>query len=195
LRATDEFYLWQRTQRWAGAHGTAAAVDRFFVNPLLDRRFMALALGPAPDEKRGSRLTGRLMRRLDPELAAIPLDSGLVPDRLGRGGLRTRAAVTRVAAGKAVVKLRQRVTGGRRTQLGAATVAEAVVRHWRAEPDRPAALRDTGMVRPDWLDGLLDGSHTADPGTVAFLLNVLVATEATSGRPAPSGAEVARVAT
>ncbi|PRY32042.1 hypothetical protein [Pseudosporangium ferrugineum] len=193
LRATDEFYLWQRTQRWAGAHGTAAATDRFFVNPLLDRRFMELALVPAPEDKRGSRLTGRLMVRLDPALAAVPLDSGLVPGRLGGGGWRTRAALARVAAGKAAAKLRQRATGGRRTQLGAAAVAEAVVRHWRAEPGRAAALRDTGIIRADWLGELLAGRRPADPATVAFLLNVLVATEAASGHPVPAGAGAAPV--
>ncbi|MEU4563802.1 hypothetical protein AB0F72_35955 [Actinoplanes sp. NPDC023936] len=178
LRATDEFYLWQRTQRWAGAHGTPAAIDRFFVNPLLDRRFMELALTPAPEQKRGSRLTGQLMHRLDPALAAIPLDSGLVPAKLGQAGLGTRAALARVALRKTTAKVRQRVTGGRRTQMGAATISAAVVRHWRAEPDRPAALRETGIVRSGWLDELLDGRRSADPSTVAFLLNLLVAAEA-----------------
>ncbi|BBH68028.1 hypothetical protein ACTI_47130 [Actinoplanes sp. OR16] len=178
LRATDEFYLWQRTQRWAGAHGTPAAIDRHFVNPLLDRRFMELALIPTPEQKRGSRLTGQIMQRLDPALAAIPLDSGLVPARLGEAGLATRAALARVALRKTTAKVRQRVTGGRRSQLGAGTISAAVLRHWRAEPDRPAALRETGIVSSTWLDEVLAGRRDADPSTVAFLLNVLVAAEA-----------------
>jgi asparagine synthase (glutamine-hydrolysing) len=183
LRATDEFYLWQRTQRWAGAHGTPASVDRFFINPLLDRRFMQLALAPAPEEKRNSYLTGRLMHRLDPRLAAIPLDSGLVPARLGRRGPATTAAVARVTARKAIAKVRQRIGGGRRAQRGAAELASLVIEHWRAVPDTTAPLRRTGLIRPSWLDELLEGRRGAGPATVAFMVNLLVATEAVTPTP------------
>ncbi|MEH1125123.1 hypothetical protein [Micromonospora sp. CPCC 206061] len=179
LRATDEFYLWDRMARWAGAQGTPAAVDRFYVNPLLDRRFVQLALAVAPDEKRDSRLTGRLMQRLDPGLAALPLDSGLVPARLGRPGLATSAAVVGVTLRKSVGKVRQRLAGARRTQLGAADIAARVVAHWRAAPEATAPLRRAGLVRVAWLDELLDGRREALPATVAFLMNLLVATEAT----------------
>src|SRR6185503_20682279 len=67
LRATDAFYLYQRMHRWAGAHGTVAAVRRRAVNPMFDRRFIVLALAVAPADKRNSMLLGRLMRTLDPE--------------------------------------------------------------------------------------------------------------------------------
>ncbi|GAA4434500.1 hypothetical protein [Phytohabitans houttuyneae] len=188
LRATDDFYLWDRMARWAGAQGTPAAVDRFYVNPLLDRRFVQLALAVAPDEKRDSRLTGRLMQRLDAGLAAIPLDSGLVPARLGRPGLSTSAAVARVTVRKTVGKVRQRLSGARRTQLGAGDVAARVVAHWRASPETADPLRRAGMVRAAWLDELLDGRREALPATVAFLMNTLVATEATEpGRATRAG--------
>ncbi len=77
LRATDAFYLYQRMHRWAAAHGTVAAVRRRAVNPMFDRRFIELALAVAPGDKKDSMLLGRLMTELDPELAAIPIDSGL----------------------------------------------------------------------------------------------------------------------
>jgi len=179
LRATDEFYLWQRTQRWAGAHGTVAAVQRHFVNPLLDRRVMQLALAPSPADKRDSRLTGRLITRLDARLAAVPLDSGLIPARLGAHGLATKVAVARVTAGKAAAKLRQRVAGARKAQLGAAELSGLVVAHWRAEPGVVAPLARTGLVRPQWMDELLAGRREAPPTTVAFLVNLLVAADAT----------------
>ncbi|MEU5940872.1 hypothetical protein ABZ807_17145 [Micromonospora sp. NPDC047548] len=175
LRATDEFYLWQRMQRWAGAHGSPAAVTRFFVNPLFDRRIMQLALATAPDDKRDSRLSGRLMQRLDPRLARIPLDSGLVPARLGRAGPAAAVARARVTGRKAVGKVRQRLGGVRRPQLGAPEMADLVVAHWRADPDAVAPLRRSGIVRPEWLDGLLDGRHEAAATTVAFLMNIAVA--------------------
>jgi asparagine synthase (glutamine-hydrolysing) len=176
LRATDEFYLFGRTSRWAGATGTPASVVRHFVNPLLDRRVMQLALTPDPAAKRDSRLTGQLMRRLDPRLAAVPLDSGLVPAKLGRGGVASSVAVARVTARKAVKKVRQRLGNVRRAQLGAAEMASLVLTHWRANPELVAPIAATGLVRPQWMDEVLAGKPVA-PTTVAFLVNLAIAGE------------------
>lgn len=175
LRATDEFYLWQRVQRWAGAHASAVATQRGSLDPLLDRRFLQLALTPAPADKRHSRLTGRLIHRLDPALAAIPLDSGLVPARLARPGLAGSLSVAGWSTGKAARKVWQRLRRARRAQLGAAELGCLVQEHWRADPDLVAPIRRTGLVRDSWLDELLDGRRTASPTTVAFLVNLLVA--------------------
>ncbi len=189
LRATDEFYLYQRTQRWAGAHGTVAAVQRHYVNPLLDREFLRLALTPPPHDKRNSRLTGLLMSRLDPALAAIPLDTGLVPAQMGRRGFRRSAAVARYTATKTARKVRQRLGGARRDQLGAAGLSDLVVSHWRSTPDAVTPLRRTGVVRATWLDELLDGRRSAPASTVAFLVNLLVASDAVSaGAATPAAA-------
>ena len=175
LRATDEFYLMHRMRRWAGVHGTVAAVRRHYINPMFDRRFVELALAVAPRDKRDSRLLGRLMTRLDPELARIPLDSGLVPARLAAPTAGTRLAVQTMLARKLVRKVRQRLTGGRRPQFGAAQTAELVVAHWREHPESVAALYDIPILRPQWLDGVLAGRIVAEPTTVAFLLNLLAA--------------------
>jgi asparagine synthase (glutamine-hydrolysing) len=189
LRATDEFYLFHRTQRWAGAHGTVAAVNRHYVNPLLDREFLRLALTPAPQDKRDSRLTGLLMSRLDPALAVVPLDTGLVPTRMGRAGLARTAAVARYTATKTARKVRQRLRGSRRDQLGAAGFADLVLTHWRSAPDAVEPLRRTGIVATSWLDQVLDGQRSAPASTVAFLINLLVASGAvTSDTVAPAAA-------
>ena len=179
LRATDQFYLFQRMQRWAGAHGSVAAANRFFINPMFDRRFVQLAHHAAPDDKRGGRLTGMLIARLDPGLAAVPLDSGLVPERLGVQGMRTRAALARVTARKAAGKLRQRLRRAGRPQLGATEMAALVVAHWRSEPDAVAPLRGMDLVREDWLDAVVRGTQQPQPATVAFLVNLLVLADAT----------------
>jgi asparagine synthase (glutamine-hydrolysing) len=177
LRATDEFYLFNRVQRWAGAHGTPAAVQRFFVNPMLDRRFIELALAVTPDEKRNAHLMGRLMSHLDPKLASVPLDSGLVPAKLGRQGLATRMAVAQVTARKAAGKIQQRLGRIRKAQLGAQELAGLVVAHWRAEPNTVDPLRRSGLVNTQWLDELLDARRETRAATVAFLVNLLVACE------------------
>jgi asparagine synthase (glutamine-hydrolysing) len=176
LRATDDFYLYQRMARWSAAHGTVAAVRRYAVNPMLDRRFIELALAVSPAEKRDSLLLGRLMTRLDPELARIPLDSGLIPDQLGTRTVSTRVAIARVFARKAAGKVRQRMVRGRRPQLGAAEMAELVLAHWRAEPSAARPLYEFPILKPQWLDDLLDGGHGAPATTVAFLVNLLATT-------------------
>jgi asparagine synthase (glutamine-hydrolysing) len=175
LRATDDFYLLHRMHRWAGVHGTVAAVRRHFVNPMFDRRFIELALAVAPADKRDSQLLGRLMSRLDTELAAVPLDTGLVPAVLGTRSLRGRWATRTVEARKVVRKVGQRLTRGRRPQLGATEYAALVLAHWRAEPKSCAGLYGVPELRHAWLDGLLIGQQDADATTVAFLINLLAA--------------------
>jgi asparagine synthase (glutamine-hydrolysing) len=142
---------------------------------MLDRRFLELALAVRSEEKRDGRLLGRLMTRLDPGLARLPLDSGLVPARLGRRGPATTAMVARHTAGKVVAKVRQRLAGARRPQLGAAEFARLVRDHWRAEPGTVDPLRRTGVVRAEWLDEVLDGRRDPQPTTVAMLINLLAA--------------------
>jgi asparagine synthase (glutamine-hydrolysing) len=175
LRAIDQFYLYQRMQRWAGSHGSVAATNRFFINPMFDRRFVQIAHAVSPDDKRGGRLTGQLIARLDPALAAVPLDSGLIPAKLGQGGIGTRAAAARVTANRLARKIRQRVRGGSKAQLGANEMAALVVAHWRAEPDAVAPLRGNGIVREAWLNEMLSGTTAVPAATVAFLTNLIVA--------------------
>jgi asparagine synthase (glutamine-hydrolysing) len=179
LRATDEFYLWQRVQRWAGVHASAVSTVRYSIDPLLDREFMRLALTPAPADKRHSRLTGRLMLRLDPQLAAIPLDSGLVPARLAHPGPAGSVALARVTGTKIARKVWQRLRRTRRAQLGAGDLGRLVLAQWRDAPELVTPIRRTGVVRDAWLDELLAGRRQARPTTVAFLVNLLVAAEAT----------------
>jgi asparagine synthase (glutamine-hydrolysing) len=177
LRATDSFYLYHRMHRWSGAHGTVAAVRRLAVNPMFDRRFIELALAVPPADKRDSLLLGRIMTRLDPELARIPLDSGLRPSQLAERSLSTKLAVTAQTGRKMVRKVGQRLTRGRRAQLGAADFGQLVLAHWRAEPKTIQPLYEVDLIRPDWLDGLLKGTHDAQATTLAFLLNVLAAVD------------------
>jgi asparagine synthase (glutamine-hydrolysing) len=177
LRSTDQFYLYQRMHRWSAAHGTVAAVRRYTLNPMFDRRFIELALAVSPADKRDSLLLGRLMSRLDPELARIPLDSGLIPARLGTRDLATRLSIAAVTARKATRKVRQRLTRSRNPQLGAAAMADLVLAHWRAQPATCRALYDLPVLDRQWLDGLVAGTRSAAPTTVAFLVNLLAAVQ------------------
>lgn len=186
LRATDEFYLFHRMHRWAGAHGTVAAVRRHFINPMFDRRFIELALAVAPADKRDSLLLGRLVTRLDPDLARLPLDSGLTPARLATRSVVTHLTTRTLTVRQAAGKVRQRLTRARKAQLGAADASALVLAHWRAEPQACQALYDVPVLRRDWLDGLLAGRRSAEPTTVAFLVNLL----ARSSRDGPAVKEL-----
>ena len=122
LAATDDFYLEQRMQRWAGVTETAVCLDRSVVNPMLDDRFIAIAQGMAPASKRGSLFLARLQMALDPELGRMPLDGRPPP----RGVRPTRPRQPRASAAtlarKASRKARQRVgvhpTAGRGNRPG-----------------------------------------------------------------------------
>jgi asparagine synthase (glutamine-hydrolysing) len=187
LRATDEFYLYQRVRRWGGTHGTVATLHRQSVNVMCDRRFIELALAVAPVDKRHSLLLGRIMSRLDRQLADIPLDIGLVPSRLGERSMRTRLAVATSASRRTARKVRQRFTGGRRPDVGAATAAGMLLQHWRADPRVCEPLFEIDFLRGDWLREVLAGGRDVKPTTLAFLANMLAAiaqrgvTDATRG--------------
>jgi asparagine synthase (glutamine-hydrolysing) len=176
LRATDSFYLYHEMRRWGGAFSTVAAVRRTEVNPMWDHRFIELALAVAPADKRDSLLLSRVMSRLDSELGRIPLDSGLIPSRLGTRDVSARLAIAMVTARKTARKVRQRLAARQKPQLGASGMAELVMAHWRAEPSAWRALHDLPMLDGTWLDGVLVEGRPAAPATVAFLVNLLAAT-------------------
>jgi asparagine synthase (glutamine-hydrolysing) len=181
LRATDSFYLYDEMRRWGGAYGTVGAVRRTEVNPMWDHRFIELAMAVAPADKRDSLLLSQLMSRLDLELAQIPLESGLIPSRLGTRDMSARLAVAMVTARKVVRRVRQRLTDRRKPQLGASGMAELVLAHWRAEPSACRPLYDLPMLDRTWLGGVLGGAQPAAPSTIALLVNLLAATLPASG--------------
>jgi asparagine synthase (glutamine-hydrolysing) len=73
------------------------------------------------------------------------------------------------------LKAGQKLTHGRRPQLGAAGAAGLVVAHWRATPSACEALYDMPMLNRSWIEGLVRGRRDAPPTTVAFLVNLLAA--------------------
>jgi asparagine synthase (glutamine-hydrolysing) len=104
----------------------------------------------------------------------------LVPARLGTRSVLTRLSTGTLTARKLVRKVHQRATRGRRAQFGAAEIAALVLAHWRTEPKVCAPLYEVPMLRADWLDGVLGGSTPAQPTTMAFLINLLAAADASA---------------
>lgn len=180
-RATDAFYLYQRMHRWAGVHGSVAAARRRSVNPMFDRRFIELAMVLPPHEKRDSLLLGKLMSRLDPELAGIALDVGLVPRRLGTRSPITRIAIVGASGRRAASKAWQRATDRRRPQIGANSASDILLEHWRSCPRVCDPLLDLSVIDSQWMRGLLRGSVEAHATTIAFLANMLATSEVSAG--------------
>jgi asparagine synthase (glutamine-hydrolysing) len=177
MAATDEFYLYQRMQRWAGIVGTAVCFDRVAINPMLDDRFVAIARTLSPGDKRNSRFLSRLQVALDDELARMPLDGRPAPVAYATNsvGNSTRQAVSTVR--KAVRKAQQRAVRANRPPAGGEILARKVVEHWRADPATLDSARAVGIFREAWIDQVLAGEVEPGPSAVALLTNLRVATE------------------
>jgi asparagine synthase (glutamine-hydrolysing) len=179
--ATDEFYLFQRMQRWAGVVDTALCFDREIVNPMLDARFLDLARGLAPSSKRKSRFLGRLQAELDGKLARVALDGRPSPLVYAEPGPVSAARIAATSARKAVGKARQRLTRERRPAAGGVVLAAKVVEFWRQSPSTLNPLISIGIVRPTWVDDVLARRADPVPGPVAFILNLLTAADTSCG--------------
>lgn len=176
--ATDELYYRHRMARWAGLVESVASTRRTTANPMLDPRFIRVARDLSPKDKIHAQFLGRLQLELDMSLGRLPLDGRPPPAAFAHprfsGKLRQAATQTLSGARKA----RQRVTRARRPPAGGAIVAGAVVRHVQEHPVLLEPLRETGWFDQKWLTEVLAGTVTAEPQTVAFLMNMLVALDA-----------------
>lgn len=172
LAATDDFYLDQRMQRWAGITETAVCLDRSVVNPMLDDRFIAVAQGMDPESKRRSLFLARLQMALDPDLGRMPLDGRPPPEAYAHPGLANRARSVWTLAGKAARKAGQRIGHSTRPPAGGAVLAGKVVEQWRRRPDLLDTVREHEVLDERWLDRVVDGHLDPGPSSVAFVLNV-----------------------
>jgi asparagine synthase (glutamine-hydrolysing) len=173
LTATDEFYLWQRMQRWAGITETAVCFDREVVNPMLDGRFVEIARSLPPRMKRNSLFLSRLLVALDQELAEIPLDGRPAPVTFANPSFLSSVRGTSATLRKIGRKARQRLYRTHRPPAGGEILAAKVIQHWRQKPDSFDCLEGLGIFRSDWLKKVLTGSVEPEPATVAMLVNLL----------------------
>lgn len=180
-QATDEFYLYQRMQRWAGVLDSASCFERETVNPMLDHRFISAVRALRPEDKRGSRFLGQLQVALDGELAAIPLDGRPPPVVYARGGFRRTWTGLTSTTSRVLDKVGQRLRSAPRPPAGAELLAKKVVEHWRNDPDAISSLERCPIVDSAWLTALVQGRHDAPPSTIAFLVNVTAALESADG--------------
>ncbi len=179
LRATDELYLRERMRRWAGVTDTAVAWDRTVVNPMLDRRFIDEVTALPPEEKYASRFLARLQLELDPDLARMPLDGRPAPVAYiaPRGVQRVRGLV--LMARRAQRKAMQRIRRVDRPAAGTEVLADLVTRHIRANPAAVEGVVANGLISEAWLADVVRGDRDPSPGSLAFVVNLVAALDAT----------------
>ncbi|AXT85845.1 hypothetical protein C6I20_12055 [Aeromicrobium sp. A1-2] len=184
--ATDEFYLWQRMQRWAGTLASATCFDRIVINPMLDHGFLEIARGLPPEAKKNMRFLSRILLELDADLADVPLDNRPTPRAYASPTVANRVRLGATQAHKVVSKARQRMSGTTHPPPGANLLTAKVIGHWRGNPELLDPVHELGIFRPEWLAELLVGKRSADASAVALLVNLTVALDATHAFSAES---------
>ncbi|GAA1822130.1 hypothetical protein ACFFOM_17170 [Microlunatus capsulatus] len=182
LQATDDLYLRNRMQRWAGVTETAWCLEREIVNPMLDPEFLDLVGRLDPRDKRGSVFLARLQMTLDDGLGRIPLDGRPPPAVYAQPGARTAGARVGSTGHKLVRKAVQKLRRAQRPPVGGEVLAARVLTHWRQNPQLLDESRKTGFLDERWVDDLVTKDVAATPSTVAFLTSLVV----TSGHSRPS---------
>ncbi|MFI7284540.1 asparagine synthase-related protein [Micromonospora chersina] len=177
--AIDHFFLNERVHRWVGINFSGACLDRTIVSIYLDPRFLAIAHAVPPSVRGGSGFAARVLERLDRDLALVPLATGVRPKHLPRRYVPRALAEYSVAryVRRGGEKLLQFARREAQTAAGTPALADLVVRHWREHPELVEPALRIGIVREEWLIGLLAGRHGADAATVGFLVNLAVAAE------------------
>lgn len=169
-QALDRIYLGYRMQSWAGAAVSSRFVGRTVLWPFFDETFLAAALNLDASRKRDSRVAHELLVELDPQLAAIPLDSGLVPAIMAGGGVRARGAQLLRTGKKAARKIGQRIAPRSARVLGSGLLVD----HWhRCGAYRQLdlnALASFGLFDDAALEAVGSGRMKPDRATLGFLL-------------------------
>jgi asparagine synthase (glutamine-hydrolysing) len=174
--ATDEFYLFQRMQRWAGVLTTAGCLERTVINPMLDNRFLTIVRSLRPQDKYASRFLAKLMCQLDGQLSSAPLNNRPAPRVYAQPfRLRNRASLVSTTARTAAAKLRQMATQTGRPRAGGRIVSAKISDFYRENPQALQPMRNMGIFRSDWLDGVVAGTIVLDPPSAAMLVNLEVA--------------------
>jgi asparagine synthase (glutamine-hydrolysing) len=173
--ASDELYLDTRMRRWAGAELSTAAAQRRVLAPFFHPEYLRWSRTAAPHDKRHGALFARVLTRLDPFLASVPLDRGnLTPAALASSSARLRTArdITRRAA----TKLAQRVGRTHRAPAGASDLGPRIQAAWNGHGEALGALAGLPFLDARTVEVAASGAAGFDPATVGFLLSLDEAT-------------------
>lgn len=166
----DRLYLRLRMQAWVGNAASSSLVKRTMLMPFFDPDFVSAAMALPPQSRSKSMAAYRLLRDIDPALAAVSLDSGSSPASFLDAGLGARLGTLRSTAGKLARKVAQRLRPRSGSALGSAAVVEAWHHHRGAERLDFGRLEKLGIFDPAILEALQSGQITPDRNELGFLL-------------------------
>ena len=165
----DQIYLHFRMQSWAGNAASNRFVGRAILWPFFDSRFLAAANAAPSRAKAGSSVAYKLLARLDPSLASVPLDNGLIPAALAKGRAGARLSHARFLARKAARKIGQKL----RPAAGRVIGADLIIDAWHNAGEYrfldAHKLASLGLFEEQVLDGLMNGALKPDRPTLGFL--------------------------
>jgi hypothetical protein len=145
----DHAYLQLRMQRWQGRMATSTDQIRPCLSPLMFRSVLETMLQTEQRLRQRSLLVRRMLERLQPRLAAYPLEHGY-PAEPFRWGNAHRFAPLLMSYGRKVWDKGWRVLGVKRAATNGSQVEPARLQLWREEAVREV-LQPVTMQLRDWL--------------------------------------------
>lgn len=168
--ATDELYLFARLQPWGGSVFSRRGADRQILAPLYHPRFIEWASRIPIALKRNSRAFSAVLHDVAPDLAALPLDTGVTPFQLADRSLRSRGVVLATSGRRVRQKVQRRISRRGKTPVGTARLSAAILTAWRAEP--PDALSSIPWLDQEALEQVVAGRRELTTPSIAFLMNL-----------------------
>jgi hypothetical protein len=145
----DHAYLQLRMQRWQGRMATSTDQIRPCLSPLMFRPVLETMLQTEQRLRQRSLLVRHVLKRLQPKLAAYPLEHGYPAEPFSLGNAH-RFAPLLTSYGRKVWDKGWRVLGVKHTASGVPQAAPARVQLWREEAVRELLQPATMQLR-DWL--------------------------------------------
>ncbi len=172
-RGLDELYLTLRMSRWVGPEYSASATRRPVLAPFFHPSYLEWARSMPASAKRNGRVFALVLTRLDPVLAALPLDrrTYTIAD-LANGNLNARLGNAARLARRLQAKVAQRARGAEMAYSTTRTVAGSIVEHWRTDPRALDPLLGVGFLRPEGISDLTVGTATESSATIGFLISL-----------------------
>lgn len=170
-QALDRLYLTQRMPRWVGAGSANRFIGRTSLYPFLDPEFVDASMRLPGSLKRGSQAAYRMLSRIDPALALLPLDNGIVP---GKAGNHTFGYLTNTVnlVTKSISKVMTKVLGRSKPVLGSASALEQWYGLSLSTRLAVKSLNDTGLVSEKAVESMTIGNRRFDRASLGWLLLV-----------------------
>jgi asparagine synthase (glutamine-hydrolysing) len=182
-RATEAVYHELRVRGWVSAEYGTSSLRRHVLAPFFHPRYLAWARAVRPHLKQGASVFAEMLARLDPELAAVPINGGLTAFEIARTDPAMRARKTGRTVQKLGRKVAQKAQRREKSPVSARDLAPAVLESWAARPGALDALAAVDALDQRVLEDLSSGRRTSTSGTVALLVNLRSALEFVAAVP------------